>query len=453
MIRTSRLPSQTRSLVRLASNFAASSAGHTTASTTTSTPESSSRSRTQKPPRHHGTKRYVNPNPPLYTEERYIRPTRATPTSSSTLDQQIHAYVKTAHPTRRARLARQLTIESLERLIRKDFGPRYSIQPFGSTVYGVDVSNSDLDLILVTFLGPNDLRAVADSMWAAGFTAVKFIPANFPIISARHRKTGIKLDLNFNDRLALNNTLLIKRYSELAPVLIPLLYFVKLWAKAHGLNSPALGGRDRSFSSYCYALMAVGYLQHIGALPNLQSEFANLAVNDRQGFWLRDKRNTARVFCDIRFSKDPPATWTPSVNMPSASDTIKGWFRYWGIQHDYETTKMSIRYGGPLSREGSFAEPDPKQSKPPEIPPRSDGRLFSYSLDEAGLQAFLAEPDPERWNDNLLVVEDPFIRSKVPLFLLSVIEGSNLTDATSECWRKREQRSNQTVEIVMSRDE
>lgn len=105
------------------------------------------------------------------------------------------------------------------------------------------------------------LSRLARTVRAAHFKDVRPIRASIPIVSGVDWKTGIHIDLNVNDRLAFTNTQMIKRYSELSPLIEPMLYFIKLWAKSHGLNSPSLGGKNRSLSSYAYALMTIGYLQ------------------------------------------------------------------------------------------------------------------------------------------------------------------------------------------------
>ena len=102
---------------------------------------------------------------------------------------------------------------------------------------------------------------LASTIRKARFAKVYGVPASIPIVKGVDRLSGLSTDLNTNDRLGLINTHMIKRYCELSPLLVPMLYFIKAWAKLHGLNSPSLGGKDRSLSSYCYALMTIGYLQ------------------------------------------------------------------------------------------------------------------------------------------------------------------------------------------------
>ena len=84
-------------------------------------------------------------------------------------------------------------------------------------------------------------------------------------------KTGIRCDLNVNDRLGMQNTRLLKEYCELLPQLTVLVYIIKKWAKSHGLNSPSAKGAAASFSSYALTLMTIVKLQAriVGKLSHL----------------------------------------------------------------------------------------------------------------------------------------------------------------------------------------
>lgn len=104
-------------------------------------------------------------------------------------------------------------------------------------------------------------RNLARTIKSAGFRSVEAIPAHLPIVKAIDMSDNIAIDLNTNDQLGYYNSLMIKSYAQLFPHLVPMLYFIKHWTKSHSLNSPSLGGLDRSLSSYCYVLMTIGYLQ------------------------------------------------------------------------------------------------------------------------------------------------------------------------------------------------
>lgn len=76
-------------------------------------------------------------------------------------------------------------------------------------------------------------------------------------------QTGIRCDLNINDRLGLRNTHLLAKYCEIMPQLPVLAFLVKQWAKANNLNTPSSRrkGVPASFSSYALTLMTIGHLQ------------------------------------------------------------------------------------------------------------------------------------------------------------------------------------------------
>jgi hypothetical protein len=82
-----------------------------------------------------------------------------------------------------------------------------------------------------------------------------------PIVSALDPQTRLHIDININDRLGLKNTHLIATYLDLQPSLRPLLFVLKTWAKGLGLNDPSAFGMSSTFSSYCFGLMGIGFMQ------------------------------------------------------------------------------------------------------------------------------------------------------------------------------------------------
>jgi terminal uridylyltransferase len=81
---------------------------------------------------------------------------------------------------------------------------------------------------------------------------------------------GIQSDINFFNPLGLHNTQLLRCYSLCDPRVVPMILFVKSWAKRRKINSSYSG----TLSSYGYVLMVLHYLINIAqpaVLPNLQS--------------------------------------------------------------------------------------------------------------------------------------------------------------------------------------
>ena len=83
-----------------------------------------------------------------------------------------------------------------------------------------------------------------------------------PAVKFKDSSTGLDCDLNVNERLGIHNSEMINEYCALSPVLRPLLFSIKEWAKPLGLNTPSGGlGISVSFSSYALALMTIAFLQ------------------------------------------------------------------------------------------------------------------------------------------------------------------------------------------------
>lgn len=85
--------------------------------------------------------------------------------------------------------------------------------------------------------------------------------ASVPIVKFQDPATNLHIDLNCNEQLGLINTILLNNYCLAWPHLRSMVFFLKKWAKSLGLNDPSGANGPSSFSSYCLALMTVGFLQ------------------------------------------------------------------------------------------------------------------------------------------------------------------------------------------------
>ncbi|KAF8201099.1 hypothetical protein K438DRAFT_635992 [Mycena galopus ATCC 62051] len=288
--------------------------------------------------------------------------------------------------------SRNQTLFAVQDAIQKGFGQEYKVEIFGSTRYGVSSANSDLDMVVLDPYQPYgaapgyewdparkmgsiyDMGKVAKKLRKAGFWIFETLPtASVPIVKFTDRNTGHDVDLNINDRLGVLNSDLIKRYCELNPVLIPMIRYIKLWAKPLGLNSPGRKARNMpvTFSSYALSMLTIGFLQYRGLLPNLQADLPPLEPGKLMGtFWLRKPRI---MCCDVRYSMGHG--WTPPED-PPVHQLMQEWFQFYGQDFNYKDEMISIRQGGRIPR-------------PPRVPDR---------VSETFTGVF--------WNI------DPFIRSK-----------------------------------------
>ncbi|KAG8942575.1 hypothetical protein FRC03_003032, partial [Tulasnella sp. 419] len=254
--------------------------------------------------------------------------------------------------------ARSAVIQRVIQAIQSRFSRDYTVECFGSTGYGVDTSTSDLDLVIIDSLRLNgfapdvvlaglpeiyNMKRVANVLQNARFSNIFAVPhATVPIVKFYDSKSSLQMDINCNDQLGLFNTRLMDAYCDIFPPLRAMIFFIKKWANVRNLNDPAGQKGPTSFSSYCYALMIIAFLQMKGVLPNLQSEDAVKPLSNEE-FWIRTK-DDRRIRCDVRVGN---AEGFESKGL-SLGDGVYQWFRYFAYEYPYGKEFLSIRYGGLL---------------------------------------------------------------------------------------------------------
>ncbi|CAN0346387.1 unnamed protein product, partial [Hapterophycus canaliculatus] len=75
----------------------------------------------------------------------------------------------------------------------------------------------------------------------------------------------VECDISVNNLVAVHNTRLVKTYTELDPRCHRLLYLVKDWSKARGVNDSSKG----TLSSYGHCVSVLHYLIRVGVVPAL----------------------------------------------------------------------------------------------------------------------------------------------------------------------------------------
>lgn len=105
-------------------------------------------------------------------------------------------------------------------------------------------------------------KRFCSNWWLCLFVFNAIAPSHVSVkVKFRDQASGLNCDLNVNDRLGIVNSNMVKQYCDAHPLLRPLLYRVKEWAKPLGLNSPSPPRGSVSFSSYALTLMTIGFLQ------------------------------------------------------------------------------------------------------------------------------------------------------------------------------------------------
>lgn len=270
------------------------------------------------------------------------------------------------------------------------------------------------------------------------------------------------------------NSRLINSYCNLHPLVRPLSVFIKFWAKQRGLNDPS--GTPTTFSSYTLILLVIAYLQHVDLLPNLQNaDLIASTGTERNRFFSTPKARARRSRVDrivrsvgwdvtfVEYETTPEGYAAPAASLV---DLARGFFHYYADEFDMERTAVSVWNGAPLERQRPFGTKKPADTVDTELVEAlaRNGDLSSAEVrrqreEDADLSAFAAEgitaitePDldslaadldalrqedhaqrapaeepnsrssspieygeyeePERWADNLLVVQDPFILTR-----------------------------------------
>ncbi|KIM43655.1 hypothetical protein M413DRAFT_443561 [Hebeloma cylindrosporum] len=253
----------------------------------------------------------------------------------------------------------------VEQAIQGTFGRKYTVEFFGSTRYGVSHLDSDLDMVVIDPDAPEgwnhasskpphkisrkylpapiyNIRRLASCLSYAGFKISEHrISTSVPIVKFTDRITGLECDLNVNERLGIANSDLIKHYCDISPVLRPMLFSIKEWAKPLQLNSPSTPRVSASFSSYAFALMTIGFLQAQGQLPNLQANLPPLAAGEIPAIWTRKPHRR----WEVRYRMEPG--WTsPECRL---DEVLQKWFHFWAT-FPYTEKCLDIRLGGIVDR-------------------------------------------------------------------------------------------------------
>lgn len=156
--------------------------------------------------------------------------------------------------------------------------PDCYLNAFGSFYNGFGFRNSDLDVCFIFKDGREQnneeiiriLKRLLQSMRSSQlFDNVQpVLHAKVPIIRSRHRKSNIDIDISLHNTLAIENTRLLKCYTDIDPRVSELGYIVKHFAKFCDIADASRG----TISSYAYIIMVIHFLQQVEppVLPVLQ---------------------------------------------------------------------------------------------------------------------------------------------------------------------------------------
>ena len=183
------------------------------------------------------------------------------------------------------------------------------------------------------------VKAMAKLLRKNRMSRVFAIPkARVPIVKFIEPETGIECDICVNNLLAVENTLMLKRYSEIDVRLKHLVILIKHWSKCRGVNGAFKG----TLSSYAYVIMVIHLLQSVqpAVLPRLQSDQYRWTVDKKVDGWECKYNDERELFHEFGRS-----------NNMTTGELLQLFFEYWGYRHNYKRTVISIRTGEALTKE------------------------------------------------------------------------------------------------------
>ena len=163
-----------------------------------------------------------------------------------------------------------------------------------------------------------------------------------PILKLKDNQKNIEIDICVNRMLGELNSKMLRAYGSLDHRIPPVIFALKKWAKAKGINDASTG----TLSSYSYVLMGIFYLQCLNppVLPSLQA---------------LGKKNPEACphphFCDTfdcRYFGDldsPKVKDFGLMNESTVGGLVVGLFRFYST-FNFEKHTISIRAGRPIPK-------------------------------------------------------------------------------------------------------
>ncbi|PIK43707.1 hypothetical protein BSL78_19441 [Apostichopus japonicus] len=218
----------------------------------------------------------------------------------------------------------------------------------GSSLNGFGCRGSDADFCLLVTLQEVDQRHDARFMldeihqyMRANFSYVSkscVIYAKVPIMRFTDRITGIECDININNITGIRNTHLLQAYSKVDRRVVPLVLWIKYWAKTNQINDASQG----TLSSYSLVLLVLHYLQDICSppvIPSLQESYPDT---------FNPHKDILRIHASLNGRILEPAIRFKSRNTESLGELLMGFFKHVAF-FNFKKNIISVRIGSHFS--------------------------------------------------------------------------------------------------------
>lgn len=152
-------------------------------------------------------------------------------------------------------------VNRIKTVVQKAY-PDAKVLVFGSCATGLNLPNSDIDLLVyypavkeITMINRISSELVKSRI-CASIEPIKH--AKVPIIKLQDKETNINVDLSFNRENGIYCVQLVKQLLKKYPELRPLLLVLKCFLKSRSLNETYHGG----VSSFLLTMLVTSYLQN-----------------------------------------------------------------------------------------------------------------------------------------------------------------------------------------------
>lgn len=233
-------------------------------------------------------------------------------------------------------------LERLQRMVDREWpaSRRFTVHPFGSSVTLLGTRFSDLDVCFI----PSAPSSMSQTIVMSEITSMlrrnrvqkidlRRASARVSVVRFVDPETNISCDINFNNSLALHNTLFVKRYVQMYPLARPLMVLLKFWTLRRLLNNAAAG----SLSNYCWTILMLYFLQQRNLVPVIPLSHVAAEV----AAWEALSRRTLPPLptSTLEISSPPPTR----INDPALGALFYDFFRFFAFEFDSKNYYAGLR--------------------------------------------------------------------------------------------------------------
>jgi len=262
-------------------------------------------------------------------------------------------------PTKQSKQNRLLLLEKIQNIFDNEFpGKPIKAHLFGSSVNGLETVYCDVDICLTTpskedNYGLDRMDRIAMILEKYNMTEIYTVQeAKVPICKFVDPETNLSCDINVNNTVALENTMMVRTYALIDERAQQLIILIKHYAKRRMIND-AKGG---TLSSYCWVNMTINFLQQ--RQPPILPCLHELGKNNSEEEQIIIDGVDCTFYHDLDSLKD-----FGKSNKETLADLFFEFFKLYGEEFDYRHHVVSVRKGEYISKYEKGWHLDGKKTK------------------------------------------------------------------------------------------